>query len=208
MRKRILLIVAPLCVVALAAGVAFAAPNDTESSNDARLDNPHAERPVAASPDQTSLELSVTMDQVVAFVQDVERQEIGSFLDGVAAEQAAEAEAAARAQAEAEAEAQAAAQARLQATRPVQSSTAGGNGFLACVKQRESGGNYTIHNYQGSGASGAYQIMPGTWNSIAASTGRNDLVGIDPASASPADQDAMAAALYAQQGAAPWGGGC
>ena len=52
--------------------------------------------------------------------------------------------------------------------------------------------------------------MPGTWNSIAASSGRSDLVGVDPAQASPADQDAMAQALYAQQGAAPWvtGGGC
>ena len=50
--------------------------------------------------------------------------------------------------------------------------------------------------------------MPGTWNSIAASTGRGDLVGLDPAQAAPGDQDAMAQALYAQQGAAPWGGGC
>ena len=50
--------------------------------------------------------------------------------------------------------------------------------------------------------------MPGTWNSIAASSGRSDLVGVDPAQAAPADQDAMAQALYAQQGAAPWGGGC
>jgi hypothetical protein len=34
------------------------------------------------------------------------------------------------------------------------------------------------------------------------------LVGVDPAQAAPADQDAMAQALYAQQGSAPWGGGC
>jgi hypothetical protein len=50
--------------------------------------------------------------------------------------------------------------------------------------------------------------MPGTWNSIAASSGRSDLVGLDPARAAPGDQDAMAAALYAQQGSAPWGGAC
>jgi len=66
----------------------------------------------------------------------------------------------------------------------------------------------TVHNTGGSGASGAYQFMPGTWNSIAASSGRPDLVGVDPAAASPADQDAMASALYAQQGSSPWGGYC
>lgn len=84
----------------------------------------------------------------------------------------------------------------------------GGGGFLDCVRNRESRGNYSIHNAGGSGASGAYQFMPGTWNSIAQSSGRSDLVGVDPAQASPGDQDAMARALYAQQGADPWGGGC
>ena len=38
--------------------------------------------------------------------------------------------------------------------------------------------------------------------------GTSDLVGVDPAQAAPADQDAMAQALYAQQGSAPWGGAC
>ena len=80
--------------------------------------------------------------------------------------------------------------------------------FLSCVRNRESRGNYGIYNSSGSGAAGAYQFLPSTWNSIAASSGRGDLVGVDPAQASPADQDAMARALYAQQGAAPWGGSC
>src|SRR4029453_10530717 len=44
MHKRTLLVVAPLCVVALAAGVAFAAPMAAEP------ENPHAVRPIAASP--------------------------------------------------------------------------------------------------------------------------------------------------------------
>lgn len=90
---------------------------------------------------------------------------------------------------------------------PVQSAGSNG-GFLDCVRNRESRGDYSIHNAGGSGASGAYQFMPGTWNSTAKASGRGDLVGMDPAAASPADQDAMARALYAQQGAAPWGGGC
>ena len=65
--------------------------------------------------------------------------------------------------------------------------------FLSCVRNRESGGNYGVYNSGGSGAAGAYQFLPGTWNSIAASSGRSDLVGVDPAQAAPADQDAMAA---------------
>jgi muramidase (phage lysozyme) len=59
-----------------------------------------------------------------------------------------------------------------------------------------------------SGAAGAYQFMPGTWNSTARSAGRSDLVGVHPASASPADQDAMAQHLLATQGLGPWGGAC
>jgi hypothetical protein len=82
------------------------------------------------------------------------------------------------------------------------------NGVLACIRQRESGGDYSVHNSGGSGAAGAYQIMPDTWNRIAAASGRADLVGLDPAAAPPPEQDAMAQALYAQQGAAPWGGSC
>lgn len=92
-------------------------------------------------------------------------------------------------------------------SRPVYQQSNNGD-FLSCVKNRESGGDYGIYNSGGSGAAGAYQFMPGTWNSTAESAGRPDLVGVDPAQASPADQDAMAASLYAQQGAAPWGGSC
>ena len=84
----------------------------------------------------------------------------------------------------------------------------GGGDFLSCVRDRESGGDYTVHNFGGSGAAGAYQIMPGTWDAVAAASDRSDLVGVDPAAASPADQDAMAAQLYADRGGAPWGGAC
>ena len=95
-----------------------------------------------------------------------------------------------------------------QSQQPVYSTSEPGE-FLACVRQRESGGDYTIHELTGaSDAAGAYQFLPSTWNAIAEATGRSDLEGIDPAAASPADQDAMAQELYAQQGAAPWGGSC
>jgi hypothetical protein len=191
MKKRMLLLAAPLCVVVLAAGVAVAAPSGREQVSDAELDNPHAVRPIAASPVLFELKaLAVALHQVAAYVHDLELRELVAFLDAVAAEEAA------------------AEQARVTVTRSVPSTSGGNGNFLSCVMQRESGGDYTIHNSQGTGASGAYQFMPGTWNSIAASEGRQDLVGIDPAAASPGDQDAMAAALYAQRGSAPWGGAC
>ncbi|MCU0267617.1 MAG: transglycosylase family protein [Acidimicrobiales bacterium] len=82
------------------------------------------------------------------------------------------------------------------------------NGYLSCVVNRESRGNYGAVN-SSSGAGGAYQFMPSTWNNTAAHAGRSDLIGVHPSQASPADQDAMAAALYQWQGASPWAGpGC
>jgi len=203
MRKRTLLIVAPLCVVALAAGVAVAAPPGREQAGDAKLDNPHPVRPIAASPSVFELNsLSAILDPVVSlvrdaqareiasFVHDAEAQAIGDFLNSIAAQQAS--------------------QGRRYV--PAASGNTGGGGdngdFLSCVRWRESRGDYSVHNSQGSGASGAYQFMPGTWNSIAGAEGRSDLVGMDPAAAAPGDQDAMAVALYNQQGASPWGGGC
>jgi len=81
-------------------------------------------------------------------------------------------------------------------------------GFLACVRQRESRGNYGVVNGS-SGAGGAYQFLPGTWNNVARHIGRSDLIGVHPSQASGADQDSMAQALYAWQGGAPWAGpGC
>lgn len=81
------------------------------------------------------------------------------------------------------------------------------NGFLACVRNRESRGNYTVSN--GAGYYGAYQFSTSTWNNTAQHAGRGDLVGVNPAAASPADQDALAASLYAWQGRSPWAGpGC
>ena len=87
------------------------------------------------------------------------------------------------------------------------SSGGSGGGVLACIKQRESRGQYGVVN-SSSGAAGAYQFMPSTWNNTARSAGRADLVGVSPANASAADQDAMAQHLMATQGLGPWGGGC
>lgn len=79
--------------------------------------------------------------------------------------------------------------------------------FLACVRQRESSGNYGVVSANGL-YYGAYQFHRSTWDSTASHAGRGDLVGVAPNTASPADQDAMALHLYRWQGSAPWGGYC
>jgi hypothetical protein len=194
MRKQTLLVVVPLVVVVLVAGVAFAAPGG-EHADDAKLDKLHVVRPIAASPEMHSLqgfeERAALQTAVGGYVTGVLSQGFLGYLDwfGVVLTSLAPPP-------------------PVTVTRTSVASNSYNGDFLSCVRWRESHGDYTVHNTQGSGASGAYQFMPGTWNSIAASEGRTDLVGLDPAAASPADQDAMAAALYAQRGAAPWGGGC
>ena len=72
------------------------------------------------------------------------------------------------------------------------SSVAGG--VWAQLRQCESGGNYSTNT--GNGFSGAYQFTQQTWNSVGMSG--------CPASASPAQQDAAAQKLQAQQGWGPW----
>ena len=102
---------------------------------------------------------------------------------------------------------QAEALARARAPRPATPRSFGGGNVLDCIRHRESRGQYDVVNTS-SGAAGAYQFMPGTWNNNARSAGRTDLVGVNPSNASPADQDAMAQHLLATQGLGPWGGGC
>jgi hypothetical protein len=72
----------------------------------------------------------------------------------------------------------------------------------AALRQCESNGDYTITNPSGR-YRGAYQFDRSTWNSVA-ERHAPQLVGVDPAAASPADQDAMAYALYTERGARPW----
>ena len=79
--------------------------------------------------------------------------------------------------------------------------------FLACVRQRESGGNYSAVNSSGPYL-GAYQFLQATWNVTASHAGQSNLVGVPANLATPYDQDAMAWTLYQWQGKGPWGGGC
>jgi hypothetical protein len=79
--------------------------------------------------------------------------------------------------------------------------------FLACVRQRESGGNYQIVSSNGL-YHGAYQFLQSTWNSAAGIAGRPDLVGRAPETVAPGDQDFVALMYYRAVGGGPWGGYC
>ena len=83
-----------------------------------------------------------------------------------------------------------------------------GHPFLVCTRAHESGAaGYRAVNPSGT-YRGAYQFSRSTWDSTARHAGRLDLVGVDPAAAAPADQDALALHLYQWQGASPWLGRC
>lgn len=64
------------------------------------------------------------------------------------------------------------------------------NEWLAALRSCESPGAGYVTN-TGNGFYGAYQFMIGTWDSVASKVGRQDLVGVRPNVASPADQDFM-----------------
>jgi hypothetical protein len=82
-------------------------------------------------------------------------------------------------------------------TRPVASSSSstGHYSIPASIVMCESGGDYHAVN-PSTGAGGAYQIMPSTW----ASYGGTGL----PQDAPPAEQDAIAAKIYATDGRGAW----
>lgn len=124
---------------------------------------------------------------------------------------AQEAERAAQEQAARAAQAQAAASSQVIASSASSTGSCSGDVgcFLACTRAHESdtAGGYQAVSPDGV-YRGAYQFDQTTWNSVAASVGRGDLVGANPAAVSPADQDTLATALYAMRGNQPWGGRC
>jgi len=81
------------------------------------------------------------------------------------------------------------------ATATASTYTSGGYSIPASIVQCESGGNYSAVN-PSSGAGGAYQILPSTW----AAYGGQGL----PQDASPGEQSAIAAKIYAAQGPSAW----
>lgn len=73
--------------------------------------------------------------------------------------------------------------------------TSSGYSIPSSIVQCESGGNWGAVN-PSSGAGGAYQILPSTWAAYGG-TGA-------PQNASPAEQSAIAAKIYASQGPGAW----
>lgn len=74
----------------------------------------------------------------------------------------------------------------------------------AALRACESSGNYRAIS-SGGRFRGAYQFDQATWDHITRDVFPH-LVGVDPAQASPADQDAVALRLYRARGASPWPG--
>ena len=73
------------------------------------------------------------------------------------------------------------------------------------LRQCESSGNYRAISISPAGRyRGAYQFSRSTWDWVAPQIGADYLVGVDPAEASPADQDRMALALWEMNGWGPW----
>jgi hypothetical protein len=79
--------------------------------------------------------------------------------------------------------------------------------FFACIRHRESRGNYQAVNSTGT-FRGAYQFYQGGWDTFAGRINRPDLIGLPPDQASPPDQDAIALAAYLELGKQPWNGAC
>ena len=79
-------------------------------------------------------------------------------------------------------------------------------GFLACVRAHESGGNYQAENPV-STASGAYQFLDSTWQTMSARAGHSGWG--HAASAPPAVQDAVAIHTVNSGWSSAWNGtGC
>ena len=92
---------------------------------------------------------------------------------------------------------------------PVAAASPSQDAFLRCTRAHESdsAGGYRAVSPDGV-YRGAYQFLRSTWNNVAGAAGRSDLVGVDPAAASPADQDQLALFLFRRSGPGPWGGRC
>jgi len=79
--------------------------------------------------------------------------------------------------------------------------------FRECTLEIESHGNYGAVSPGGT-YRGGWQFDQSTWDSNASASGRPDLVGVDPASAAPGDQDQIAHDTWQRRGNQPWGGRC
>jgi hypothetical protein len=88
-------------------------------------------------------------------------------------------------------------------TVPVTTTDPALNPFLQCVVQAESGGDYQAVSPNGL-YMGAFQFSQATWNYAARAAGLGSLVGVPPNTATKAEQDTVAVALYSLDGERPW----
>jgi hypothetical protein len=212
-----------IALVALVAGEIGAGPAgaNQEGSTKAELALPHGERPAAARPSRflevTPLTLAANLaadnvravaaqrDALVQYVAAVKKaQAEAAYAYAVAVQQAA--------QTAALAQARAARSAQVRSARVSRAPTPAGasgvptdgayGGTLACIRAHESdtAGGYSAYN-RSSGAAGAYQVLPSTWNGFGGYA--------SAAQAPPAVQDAWARSAISQVGTRPWAGsGC
>lgn len=174
---------APVGVALVVAGVALGPPAGTDQQAGVSSDDPRSARPVVATADVTLASApsgAVDRGELEAFLRQLQTAEVVT----AAAQEAAEGA-------------------------PPAPERAADADPLACIRAHESdtAGGYAAVSPDGT-YRGAYQFHPSTWNATAAAADRPDLVGVDPATVSPADQDAIASHLYSQAGSQPWGGRC
>ncbi len=168
---------------------------------------------------QEAVALLDQSQQVEGQLQSEQSQVKGQLAVAIAQQQAAEAAAAAAAirAAEEAAAQQAAAEQRAQVqeaapqttvatpvTAPAPTSSGPAlNSFLQCALQAESGGNYSVVSTNGQ-YFGGFQFSQPAWDEAAQLAGEPSLVGVQPNTATPAQQNELAVALYGADGSAPW----
>lgn len=170
---------------------------------------------VQAQDEATQAQAQALLQQSQSTEQQLQQQSTevnGELAMAVAQQQAQQAAAAAAAVAAAQAKAAAAAavqQAQVEvsaapvADPPTATVDPALNPFLQCVVQAESGGDYQAVSPNGQ-YMGAFQFSQSTWNEAAQLAGMPQLVGVPPNDATPAQQDALAVALYNADGSQPW----
>jgi Transglycosylase-like domain len=171
MRKRIKAVLAPVVIVTAIAGAAGYRAQGSGSAS--RLDELSKERPAAATHfpvDGVLVAASQAVDEK-RYIEAVQRNQVESFLQAVAAAEAEQAAAAARARKPAAPTGRGGGGASVSGA--CGGATNGADRFIGA----ESGGNPNARNP--SGAWGCYQIMPGTWSSSCSDLGQHGSASTD-----------------------------
>ncbi len=174
------------------------------------------EQAAAQGAQQVAAALLSQSQQVESQLESEQSQVTGRLAVAIAQQQAAEAAAAAAAirAAEEAAAQQAAASQRAQVqeaaaqttftTAPATTDSGPAlNSFLQSALQAESGGDYSVVSANGE-YFGGFQFSQPAWDQAAQLAGQANLVGVQPNTATPAQQDELAVALYGADGSSPW----